>query len=289
MQHRGRRAWRRQWPPGGSQGPVVDMSVGGADEAFEQGMGLVGFAAELGMELGGDEERVVGQFDDLDEFAVGGGAAEDEIGLFELVAVGVVELVAVAVPFIDDEGAVEFGGEGAHGELAGVGAQAHGAALAGEFFLFVEQADDGVGRVGFELGGVGLVEFEDVAGEFDGGDLHAQAQAQVGHLVFTGVAGGGDLAFDAPFAEAAGDEDAAQALEHLFGAFAFDVLGIHLDDFDAAIIGHAAVDDGFVDGLVGVLQLDVFADDADADAVLGGDEFADDFLPVGHAGRGGLG
>src|SRR5581483_9857636 len=41
-------------------------------------------------------------------------------------------------------------------------------------------------------------------------------------------------------------------------------------------------DDRFVNGFVGVLQADVFADDADADAVLRGDEFADDFLPVAH-------
>src|ERR1044071_6099990 len=103
-----------RWPPTRSQRPVMDMGVGGADEPFEQGMGLVGFAAELGMKLAGDEERVVGNFNHLHQFAVGRSAAEDEVGLLELVAVGVIEFVAVAVPFVDDEGAVEFGGEGAH-------------------------------------------------------------------------------------------------------------------------------------------------------------------------------
>ena len=50
-------------------------------------------------------------------------------------------------------------------------------------------------------------------------------------------------------------------------------------------LADAAVDDRLVDRFVGVLQLDVFADDADAHAMLRRDEFADDFLPVRHVRR----
>jgi hypothetical protein len=39
------------------------MGVGGSDEAFEQGMGLVGFALKFRMELRGHEERMAGQLD----------------------------------------------------------------------------------------------------------------------------------------------------------------------------------------------------------------------------------
>ena len=45
--------------------------VGGGDEAFEEGVGFVGFAVELGMELAGDEIGVILEFDDFDEGAVG--------------------------------------------------------------------------------------------------------------------------------------------------------------------------------------------------------------------------
>ena len=41
------------------QRPMVAVVVGGGDEAFEEGMGFVGFALEFGMELAGDEEGVV--------------------------------------------------------------------------------------------------------------------------------------------------------------------------------------------------------------------------------------
>src|SRR6266511_6339775 len=95
----------------GSQRSVVDVGVGGADETFEQGMWLVRFAAEFGMKLAGDEKRVIEQFDDFNQLAVGRRAAEDKVGLLKLVAVGVVEFVAVPMPLVDHKGAVKFGGQ----------------------------------------------------------------------------------------------------------------------------------------------------------------------------------
>src|SRR5262245_56249903 len=70
---------------------------GRGDELAEQGVGLGGLALELGVELDGQEPGVVLQFDDLDELAVGAGAGDDEAGLLEDLAVGVVELVAMPV------------------------------------------------------------------------------------------------------------------------------------------------------------------------------------------------
>src|SRR5437660_1187657 len=63
-----------------SQRPAMDAGVGGGDEATEEGMGLVRFAVEFGVELAGDEEGMLGQLGDFDEPAVGGVAAEDEAG-----------------------------------------------------------------------------------------------------------------------------------------------------------------------------------------------------------------
>jgi hypothetical protein len=45
-----------------------------------------------------------------------------------------------------------------------------------------------------------------VAGELDGGHLHAQTNAQVRNLVFAGKTGGADLAFDTAFAKSAGHQ-----------------------------------------------------------------------------------
>ena len=42
-----------------SQRLLMEALMGGGDEAFEEGVWLVGFAVEFGMELAGDEEGVV--------------------------------------------------------------------------------------------------------------------------------------------------------------------------------------------------------------------------------------
>ena len=69
----------------------------------------------------------------------------------------------------------------------------------------------GMRRVGVEFGAVGAVQMQHVAGEFDHGALHAQADAEVGDLVLAGEADGLHLAFDAAHAEAAGDQNSVDS------------------------------------------------------------------------------
>ena len=55
------------------------IELRGRNEALEQRVWLVGFAAKLGMKLAADKERMVWQLDDLDQFSVGSVSAENEI------------------------------------------------------------------------------------------------------------------------------------------------------------------------------------------------------------------
>ena len=130
----------------------MNPRVGRADEALEHWVGLMRFAVEFGMELAGDEEGVFGYFDDFDQFAIGSITAEAEASLLELFAVGVIEFVAMAVAFVHDESAVEASGFCADDELAGLRAEAHGAALFCDSGLLVEHCDDGVRRIGIKFG-----------------------------------------------------------------------------------------------------------------------------------------
>ena len=70
------------------------------------GWAAVGLRFELGVVLHGQEPRMLGQLDDLDQRAVGAGAGELHAVGRELLAVDVVELVAVAVPLGDPLAAV---------------------------------------------------------------------------------------------------------------------------------------------------------------------------------------
>src|SRR5256885_5149984 len=127
-----------------------------------------------------------------------------------------------------------------------------------------------------------LGQFQDVASEFDRGDLHSKTEAKVRGIVLASESRCLNFTFDPALAEAAGHENAAKAFQIFVRAIALKVLRVHLLDFDAAIVRDTTVNDRFVNGFVSVLQFDVFANDTDTDAVLRGDEFADYFLPVRH-------
>ena len=86
-------------------------SHGRGDEVAEQRMRPVRPALQLRVELRAEHERVVAQLADLDQRAIRRGAAHAQARRFERVAVGVVELEAVAVPFADQVVAVGRGRE----------------------------------------------------------------------------------------------------------------------------------------------------------------------------------
>ena len=138
----------------------------------------------------------------------------------------------MAVALADFGFAVGLEGVGVGVEFALPGAEAHGAA---EFFYAAQLAqfvDDAVRSGGIEFAGVGLVESADVAGELDAGGLHAEADAEVGDVVFAGEADAVEHAGDAALAEAAGDEDAVEAGELMLVAAVVLVLGFQALGFD---------------------------------------------------------
>ena len=102
-----------------------------------------------------------------------------------------------------------------------IGAEPHGAAeiAAGGALLelvaaqpFGQQADDRLRRRA-ELGRVGVLDAGEGARRLDDGHLHAEADAEIRHLALAGEAGRPDLALGAALAEAAGHQDAVDALQ----------------------------------------------------------------------------
>src|SRR3954463_8800371 len=139
-------------------------------------------------------------------------------------------------------------------------------------------------RLRIKLGGMRPLQTENIAREFNRRNLHSQTKAEVRNFIFAGVFGGENFAFDAAFAEAAGDENAAETFEDFVSSFAFNGFGFDFFDGHAAIVGDTAVDDRFVDGFVGVVEFDVLSNDANTNTMLRSHEFANDLLPMGHIG-----
>ena len=148
-----------------------------------------------------------------------------------LLAVDVVELVAMPMAFGDDLRAVA---------VVGLAAAARGAVgwapsrmvppLSVTLRLFVQQADHRMGCVLVEFGGVGVLEADHVAAKLDGGTLHSQADAQERNVAFPGKADRLDLAFDSPLAKPARDQNAVVAGQQPLRALAFNRLAQHASD-----------------------------------------------------------
>ena len=96
-----------------------------------------------------------------------------------------------------------------------------------------------------------------------------------------------DLALRAALAEGAGHEDGVQRLEP-GGDIAvgrFEQFGIDPLDVDLDPVGQAAMDQRFVQRLVGIRQADIFADHADRHFAFGIVQPVDDIVPAAQVGR----
>src|SRR5205807_5020064 len=124
-----------------------------------------------------------------------------------------VEFIAMAVALTDLRGGVSFGGLAVGLQLAGPGAQAHGAAQLVNAGELAQLIDDAVRSGLIELAGVGLIQATDVARVFDAGGLHAQADAEIRNFFLTRVANAVQHALNAALAEAARYQDAVKAFE----------------------------------------------------------------------------
>ena len=110
-----------------------------------------------------------------------------------------------------------------------------------------------------ELRAVGIGQPCHMAGEFNGGDLHAQANAQVGNFVFSGKAGGADFALNAALTETPGHQHRVK-LGELRDVVCAEGFGVDVLDDDPDVVFHARVAQGFVEGFIAVAQIHVLAD-----------------------------
>src|SRR5579862_235881 len=164
------------------------------DELAEERSRPRGPRLELGMELRCDEPWMVGQLDDLDEAALLERAADDETGVDNLLAVRVVDLVAMPMPLGDHRLVpVHVARPGTLRELDRLRAETHRATEVLDVLLLGEQVDDRERGLGIHLGRVRAVHPDDVARELRDGDVHAEADAEVRDRILTSDATGQDL------------------------------------------------------------------------------------------------
>jgi len=236
-------------------------------------MGRKGATLQFGVELHADEPGMVRPLDDFRQDAVRRQAAEVKAGALHHVAIGCIDLVTMAVAFGNGRLAIDFTDPGAWRQHRLIGAQPHGAAqvLVGLADLhrvaahpFGHQPDHRIIRR-TELGGRRAGHAAEVAGRLDNGHLHAKADAEIGHGALAGELDGANHALRPALPKGARHQDAVdvlQPLSHLsriaLKRLPFDPIERHRD-----AVGQAAVMQRLDQGLIGVLQGGIFADDGD--------------------------
>ena len=173
-------------------------------------------------------------------------------------------------------------------DLAGIGAQAEGAALIHIVALAGHEIDDLMGALLVELAGIGVGDAGNVAGVFDHGDLHAEADAEIGQPVFPGIAGGEDHPVDPSPAEAAGDQDPVYAAEHLTDVFGLERFGIDPPDIHPGAQLIAGMMQCLGHREIGVVELHILPDQRDAHLPVGSLDALDHTLPLRQLGSGGV-
>src|SRR5262245_4268750 len=101
------------------------------------------------------------------------------------------------------------------------------------------------------------VEIANVAGEFNHGTLHPQAQAQKRDTLRAGVTDGRNFALDAALAETARNQHAVVTREQPLRPFGLDVLATNSADANLGPIRDARMVERFIDRFIGVVVLGV--------------------------------
>src|SRR6185312_16279371 len=107
----------------------------------------------------------------------------------------------------------------------------------------------------------------DVARELDDLRLHAETDAEKRDLALAGVANGVEHTVDAALTEASGDQDAVITFKLTLPVGTLYALGLDPVNVHFEVVRSGAVQQRFLQALVGIFVLDVFADDGDGDAV----------------------
>src|SRR3984957_12952443 len=218
---------------------------------------------ELRMELAAQVPRGIGDLADFHVRIVGRHAGDAQTRGAQLAFVFAVEFVAMAVALVYFAGAIRALGEASLSKAARPASEAHGAAELVDALQFAQLEDDAVRRAGVEFGGIGFLKSGHVTRELNHLRLHTEADAEERHFALAGIANGVQHPIDAALAEAAGHQNAIVTFELMFPIGAMYALGLNPMNVDLQLVRGGAVQQGFLQTLVGVFVFDVLADDGD--------------------------
>ena len=131
-----------------------------------------------------------------------------------------------------------------------------------------------------ELAGIGVGNARNSSGILNHGNLHSEADAEIGQHPLSGIFRGQNHALNAPAAEPAGDENAIQALKRGFIGLGRQGFGIDPLDPDMRIVRISRVLQGLGNREIRIVKPDVLPNQTDADMVRPCLDALDHALPI---------
>ena len=172
--------------------------------------------------------------------------------------------------FVDNLFAVHLMSKGSLFQLARIGAQAHGAALVFNVFLFGHKVDHRIVGVLVELSRGCAGKARNIARELAHSRLQAQANAQERNVVLAGIASRLDLSFESTLTKAAGNQDAIHGAKRFLHVFSVQLFTINQMHFGVDAIGNASMVQRLDNGEISIGQAYVFAHHRNINRALNG-------------------
>ena len=127
---------------------------------------------------------------------------------------------------------------------------------------------------------IGACKTEYMAGKFDDGNLHTEANAQIGNAMLPGILSRQNHAFDAAASEAARDKNPVKLGEQLVLRVCRDRLRVDPLNVHLCTKGKPGVPQGLRNGQIGIVKLHVFSHKADAYRLAAALDGSDHRLPL---------
>src|SRR6267142_4998666 len=234
------------------------------DEACEERMRTCGARLKLGVELAANEPWMRLQLHHLDQRSVRRKTTEVESVLDELIAVFVIDLIAMPMALADLWRRINRGGLRSLSELARIRTEAHRATHVSDVLLVFHQRDHGIVTFGRELTRMAVGQTDHIAGELDYRRLHSQADSKERQTRLPRVANRFEHSLDTSHSESSRDQHAVEIREKLARLLPVgEEIAREPRDLDPDIVRYSAVSERFLHALVGVDEAGVLADDGD--------------------------
>src|SRR5271166_6565882 len=228
------------------------------------------------MKLAPDEMRVVRQLHDLDVSAIGRRTGNPQACGYHRLFVLAIEFVTMAMPLADLQLAVDLVRQRAGLNFAGPRTQTHGAA---KFFYTAQLAqfvDYAMRSRRIEFARICIRQADHVARELHTGGLHSQANPEVRNFFLTSITDCDQHPLDTTLPETARNQNSVVTLKLRVISITIAVAliaGLQSLRFNPVqlkfqIMRQSPVYQRFLQRLVGILILDVLADDSDRDRIL---------------------